>query len=157
MAVQQIAAARRTRKPSLRHRPGNGPQKASASYLALVSAYPIHPIRSEADLDDAIAVIDTLLSRRKPLDVQERDYLDSLSHEIERYEAVAYPMPRVSGAEMLGYLIEVRGTSLSRVGKETGIAVSTLSAIASAKRKLTIGHIRCLSDYFGVEPGVFLE
>ena len=54
-----------------------------ASYLALVSVYPIHPIRSESDLDEAIAVVDNLLGRREPLDSQEQDYLEILSHEIE--------------------------------------------------------------------------
>src|SRR6476620_2985663 len=75
------------------------PFRASPSYLALARAYPIHPIYSEEDLDQAIAVLDHLQARTDPLDFQEQGYLESLAHEIERYEAEAHPMPTVSGAD----------------------------------------------------------
>jgi HTH-type transcriptional regulator/antitoxin HigA len=130
---------------------------ATASYLKLVTAYPIHPLRSQADLDEAIAVLDDLLSRRKPLDAREQDYLESLSNEIELYEAVAYPMPAVSGAAMLRHLIDVRDATLSEVTHATGIALSTLSAILAGKRQLNRKHIQALARYFGVEPGVFFD
>jgi HTH-type transcriptional regulator/antitoxin HigA len=133
-----------------------GCPRANASYLALVRVYPIHPIRSEEDLDDAIAVVDWLLSRRRQLDPQEKDYLESLSHEIERYEAVAHPMPAVSGAAMLQHLLEAREATLSEVADRTGIALSTLSAVLNNKRNLNLTHIQALAPYFGVEPAVFL-
>jgi HTH-type transcriptional regulator/antitoxin HigA len=145
MAVKEIARGCRAR------------QYASASYLALAKAYPIHPIRSEEDLDTAIAVVDRLLSRRKPLAPPEQDYLESLSHEIERYEAVAHPMPAVSGAAMLRHLVEARGVTLSKLAEETGIAVSTLSAVLNHRRNLNLTHIEKLAPYFGVEPSVFLD
>ena len=53
--------------------PPRGRRSATAAYLALARAYPIHPIRSEEDLNTAIAVVDKLLSRRKPLTEQEQD------------------------------------------------------------------------------------
>jgi HTH-type transcriptional regulator/antitoxin HigA len=130
---------------------------ASESYLALAAAYPIHPIRSETDLDDAIAVVDSLLSRPEPLDDQEQDYLESLSNEVERYEAVAYPMPALSEAGLMRELMVARDATLSDVAAETGIAISTLSAILSGKRKFNLTHIRGLATYFGVDPGVFLN
>jgi|SRR5262245_53031483 len=130
--------------------------RTSLSYLALVKVYPIHPIRSDADLDEAIAVVDRLLARRKPLDSQEQDYLDSLGHEIERYEVEAYPMPDVSGAAMLAHLIDARGETLSEIAEGTGIVLSTLSSILSGKRQLNRAHIEKLAPYFGIEPGVFL-
>jgi HTH-type transcriptional regulator / antitoxin HigA len=130
--------------------------RVSPSYLALVAVYPIRPIRSSEELDQAITVIDRLLSRRKPLDPQENDYLESLGHEVERYEASAYPMPAVSDAGMLRHLLEARGDSLSAVAEGTGIALSTLSSVLSDKRHLNRGHIEKLAPYFGVEPAVFL-
>jgi HTH-type transcriptional regulator / antitoxin HigA len=145
--------AKATRVVRLRVPPG---RRVNSSYLALVVAYPIHPIRSEEDLDQAIAVIDRLLSRRKPLDSQEQDYLESLSHEVERYEAEAHPMPAVSDAAMLRHLIDAREARLSDVAQATGIVLSTLSAVLSGKRPLNRKHIEKLAPYFGVEPGVFL-
>lgn len=135
--------------------PGRHP-RVSKSYLALVRAYPIHPIRSEPDLDEAIAVLDSLQSRPAPLDSQEQDYLDCLAHEIERYEAEAHPMPAVSGAEMLRHLMDAHETNLSEVAHQTGIALSTLSAVLNQKRKLNLAHIKALAACFGVEPAVFV-
>ena len=109
------------------------------------------------DLDDAIAVVDSLLSRPQPLDGQEQDYLESLSHEIERYEAAAYPMPNLSAAELLRGLMDARGETLSDVAGGARIAISTLSSILNGKRKLNLTHVRGLARYFGIAPGVFLE
>jgi len=132
-------------------------QRASAAYLALASTYPIHPIRSEEYLDEAITVVDKLLCRRKPLTAQEQDYLESLSHEIERYEAVAHPMPAVSGAAMLRYLFATHEVTLSQVAEGTGIVLSTLTAVLANKRNLNLKHVQALAPFFGVEPGVFLN
>ena len=62
----------RSRKggPAKYARPPRRHRHATAAYLALVRAYPIHPIRSEDDLDAAITVVDKLLSRRKALTEQ---------------------------------------------------------------------------------------
>jgi HTH-type transcriptional regulator / antitoxin HigA len=163
--------ARKTRKNTQQTRKGRQPAKqmcvirlraprngrVSTSYLALVVAYPIHPIRSDEDLGEAIGVIDKLLARKKPLDPQEQDYLDSLSHEVERYEAEAHPMPAVSDAAMLRHLIEARDVKLSEVAEVTGIALSTLSSVLTGKRQINRNHIEKLAPYFGVEAGVFLN
>src|ERR1700726_4488105 len=53
--------------------------------LALIRRFPLRPIRSEAELDRATAVINTLLDRAK-LDAAEDDYLDVLSNLVEHYE-----------------------------------------------------------------------
>lgn len=132
-------------------------RRASDSYLALVSFYPIHPIRSDEDLAEAIAVLDSLLGRDEPLDSQERDYRDSLAHEIRRYEEESVPMPDVSGAEMLRYLMEGRDATLSQVSDATGIAISTLSSLLRGKRNFTVGHMKALAAHFGVPAEVFLD
>jgi HTH-type transcriptional regulator/antitoxin HigA len=130
--------------------------RITSSYLTLVAAFPIRRLLSDTDLDQAIAVIDKLMSRRKPLDSQEQEYFDSLSHEIARYEAEAHPMPAVSGPDMLRHLIDAREVRLSEVAEASGVALSTLSSILAGKRKLTVGHISKLAKYFGVAQAVFL-
>ncbi len=144
---------RRALKGLLDKRPGS---RASATYLELALTFPILPLRSEPELDEAIRVLDRLLSRPKPLDEQEQGYLESLSHEIDRYEAANVPMPEVSGTAMLHHLIEVHDLTLSKVAAATGIAVSTLSSVLSGKRKLNWNHVKKLVPFFGVAPGVFL-
>jgi HTH-type transcriptional regulator / antitoxin HigA len=157
MSVKAVLASSRAARSVHPRRAKRRHRLASSSYLKLVTAYPIHPLRSPEDLDEAVVVLDKLLSRRKPLDTHEQDYLESLSHEIERYEAVAYPMPRVSGAEMFRHLMEARESTLSEVAEATGIALSTLSAILTGKRQLNRKHIQALARHFGVEPGVFFD
>jgi HTH-type transcriptional regulator/antitoxin HigA len=107
-------------------------------------------------LDEAIAMLDRLLFRRKPLDEQEQDYLGSLAHEIERYEEEHVPIPDVTGADMLRHLIGERDLTLSDLAKGAAIAVSTLSAVLNGKRNLSLAHIEKLARYFGVELAVFL-
>lgn len=131
--------------------------RASASYLRLVIAFPIRPLRSDAELDEAIQVLDRLLSRKKPLDEQEQGYLDSLSHEIRHYEDANLPMPVVSGAALLRHLIDARDATLSDVALGSGIAVSTISSVLNGKRQLNRNHIEKLAHYFGVVPGAFLS
>lgn len=119
---------------------------------------PFHsPLRSDEELAEAIRVLDRLLSRKKPLDDQEQGYLESLSHEIRRFEDVNVPMPAVSGVVLLRHLIDARNATLSEVALGTGIAVSTISPILSGKRQLNRTHITNLASYFGVAPGLFLS
>ena len=124
-------------------------------YLELVRAFPLRPLRSDEDLDRAIAVIDSLIDR-DDLDEGEEDYLDVLGDIVERYETEHHPMPPVSDAAMLRHLIESRETTQSTVAAETGIAVSTISEILTGKRGLNRRHIAALARYFHVSPAVFI-
>jgi HTH-type transcriptional regulator/antitoxin HigA len=125
-------------------------------YLELVRKVPLRPIRSEAELDRAIAMIDELLDQGTR-DADEEDYLDVLSDLVERYEDEQDPMPPVSGAEMLRFLIESRESTQTRVASETGIAESTVSEILAGKRKLNRKHIEAFARLFQVSPAVFLS
>src|ERR1700730_5295641 len=121
MAVKRQTRGRGTGRPTKPSQPAGPQRRVSASYLALVRAYPLHPIRSDEDLDEAVAVLDKLMVRRKALDPQEQDYFDSLSHPMDRFETEATPMPAVSGAAMLRHLIEARDAKLSQVAAGTGV------------------------------------
>ncbi len=123
-------------------------------YLELVRQVPLRPIRSEAELDRAIAQIDALLDQDERSD-GENDYLDVLSDLVEKYEDEHDPAPPVSGAEMLRFLMEGRRTTQAKVATETGIAESTISEILAGKRELNRKHIEALSRHFQLSPAVF--
>src|SRR5271156_5677299 len=89
-------------------------------YLDLVRTVPLRPIGSEAELDRAIAMIDALLDQDKR-NGDEEDYLEVLSDLVEKYEDEHDPMPPVSGAEMLLFLIESKATSQTEVAANAGI------------------------------------
>ena len=124
------------------------------SYLALIRQFPLRPIRSDDELDQAIAMIDSLLDRES-LDPAEEDYLEVLSDLVERYETERYPISSVTDAEMLRHLIEAKEMTQAEVARNTGIAESTISEVLSGKRTLNRSHIGKLARYFGVEPSVF--
>ena len=128
---------------------------AGDGYLALVQRFPLRPIRTEAELDGAIAMVDTL-SDCKNLADDEHDYLLVLSSLIEKYEDDHHPIPKVSGLPMLGSLLEFKGVTQAQVAAQTGIAESTLSEILAGKRSMATKHIAILAKHFGVEPGLLL-
>ena len=133
-------------------RPG---RSAGDGYLTLIREFPLRPIRTEAELDDAIAMVDSL-SDRNTLAEGERDYLLVLSSLIERYEDDHHPVATVSGLPILRSLIEFKGVTQAQVAAHTGIAESTLSEILAGKRKLATKHIAVLARYFKVDPGLLL-
>lgn len=132
----------------------NRSENIEARYLDLVRQFPLRPIRSDLELDEAVKVIDSLLSRRS-LIPDEEDYLDVLGDLVKRYESNTHPMAPVSDSEMLSHLIEAKGVSQTEISETTGIAVSTICEILAGKRSLNRSHIGKLARYFKVSPEVF--
>jgi HTH-type transcriptional regulator/antitoxin HigA len=126
----------------------------SIPYLALIQRFPLRPIRSDEEPDQAIEVIDELTDR-EDLDQSEKDNLDVLSGLIERYEAAAYPIGPVSDADVLAHLIEARGITQAALAHEAEVAESTISEILAGKRFLYRLQIARLARYFNVGPTVF--
>lgn len=125
-------------------------------YLDLVRQFPLRPLRSDADLDAAVAVIDALIDQPR-LTPPEHDYLDVLSDLVEAYETETIPMRPVSDADLLRFLIEQKSVTQAAVATGAGIAESTISEVLACKRKLNRTQVSKLARYFHVEPGVFLS
>lgn len=130
--------------------------KTEDRYLALVRQFPLRPLRTDADLDAAVDVIDGLIDQDR-LTTAEQDYLDVLSDLVEAYEAEAVPIRPVGDAELLRFLIEQKGVTQAGVATGAGIAESTISAVLAGKRMLNRSQIASLASYFHVEPGAFLS
>lgn len=124
-------------------------------YLHLIRRFPLRPLRTAADLDAAVTVIDELVDRAL-LTPPEQDYLDVLSDLVETYESESIPMRPVGDAELLRFLIEHKGVSQAGVASSAGIAESTISEVLAGKRKLNRGQIAKLARYFCLDPGAFL-
>jgi HTH-type transcriptional regulator/antitoxin HigA len=80
--------------------------------------------------------------------------LDTLGTLIYAYEEQHHPMPQVSGAEMLRFLMEehrLTQSELPEVGSQ-----GVVSEILGGKRELNLRQIRVLAKRFGVSPAVFL-
>lgn len=128
--------------------------KVEDRYLDLIRRFPLRPLNSSADLDEAVAIVDDLLDCES-LSQPEQDYLDVLSDLVEQYEAEAVPMKPVADADMLRFLLEAKGVKQSQAASECGIAESTISEVLAGKRKLNRAQIGKLARYFHIEPGAF--
>jgi HTH-type transcriptional regulator/antitoxin HigA len=131
-------------------------KRHSGRYLELIRAFPLRPIRTDAELDEAVAMIDSLIDREE-LEPGEQDYLDVLADQVRKYESEQHPLPAVSEADMLRHLIEARDITQLKLATDTRIAESTISNILSGKRAMSRKHVATLAGYFKVSPAVFIS
>jgi HTH-type transcriptional regulator / antitoxin HigA len=125
-------------------------------YLELILAFPLRPIRTDAEHHDAVVMLDALIDRGE-LAPEEEDYMDVLGELVRAYEDEHHPLPAASDMDMLRHLIESRGVTQADVSAATGVAESTLSSILSGRRGLNRNHIASLARYFKVSPAVFIS
>src|SRR5438552_3593705 len=125
-----------------------------ADYLVHCRDFPLLSIHDDAHLDEAIAKIDGLIDREE-LSPGEQAYLAALSDLVELYEDEHVEMPRVSGAQVVRHLMEAQGLQQKDLVAIFG-AKSTVSAVLSGKRPLTLRHITKLSERFGLPADVFI-
>jgi HTH-type transcriptional regulator/antitoxin HigA len=117
---------------------------------------PILSIHAEDDYDRAVEQLNMLIDEigtdeGHPL----YDLLDTLGTVIHAYEEIHYPMPDVSGADCLRYLMEEHGlkqADLTEIGSQ-----GVVSEILNGKRKLNVRQIEALAQRFRVSPAVFLN
>ena len=128
---------------------------ASDRYIQLVRAFPLRPLRSEADLDRAIAMLDNL-SDRGELDGDERDYRCVLAGLVHDYESEHDPLPTMSPIEALRYLLDANGMTQAQLSEQTGIAVATISEILNEKRGISSKVREALAARFKVDPALFV-
>jgi antitoxin component HigA of HigAB toxin-antitoxin module len=121
-------------------------------YLALIRRFPLRRLRSEEELDRAVAVLNDLLDRS--LDPWEEEYLDLLGTLIEQFEEGAFA-DGPSHADLLEHLLDARGVSVEEVSRATGVPLSTLRRVLGGRHSVPPGHVGSLADYFHVEPAVF--
>ena len=124
------------------------------TYLALIHTFPLRPLRSEGELDEAMAIVDALVDK-DILTAAEADYLAVLSDLVEHYEAGAHAIPPASDAELLQHLLEAQETTPDRVAQATGMAEATLKAVLDGTQRLTREQISTLARYFQVSPSMF--
>jgi HTH-type transcriptional regulator / antitoxin HigA len=134
----------------------SGPRagKLPDTYFELVRRHPLKSIQTDADLDAAQGVIDSLL--RQDLDAGGHAYLDALSDLVILYERDRHPVPPLAPSELLAYLLDERGMSQAELGRQTGIAKATVSDLVSGKRSFTVEQMHLVAGVFGLPAPVFM-
>lgn len=129
--------------------------RSTETYIDLLKTFPPRPVRSEVELLETQKVIDSLLDRPQ-LTPDERDYLDVLGTLVYEYEEKHYPMPDISGVELLKVLmseLNLRQKDLVPIFKTESI----VSEVLHGQRKLTANHIQRLAEFFHISPAAFFS
>ncbi|NET57963.1 MAG: transcriptional regulator [Symploca sp. SIO2E6] len=117
---------------------------------------PMLTISNEEEYDQAIERLNYLIDaigtdEQHPL----YNLLDTLGTLIEAYEAEHYSIANCSGSDVLAYLMEEHGLSLSDL-PEIGTS-ETIEAILSKDQPLNLSQIQHLAQRFQVQPQVFFN
>jgi len=114
-------------------------------------------IRSEAQYERIMDLMDELADLGAMDESSELHELFMLAADVVRqYESLHYPDPKVSGVEMLRFLMGQHGLKQTDLIQELG-SQSIVSAILSGSRELNKGHIAALSKRFKVCPAVLFD
>lgn len=130
-------------------------QDANTDYRRIRQRIPLGPLRTEADYDRAVAVLDEILDEIGQQETHPlADLAETLGLFIEAYEDTHVPYSDPSASEILRTLMEehaLKQSDLSEIGSQ-----GVVSEILSGKRDLNVRQITQLAARFGVSPALFM-
>ncbi len=126
-----------------------------SEYAALLSSTLPAVIRSEADNERSIGLLEELDRKGNRMTAAERRMAELLTLLIEDFEDKHYALKASSPLEVLVELMNANGLKQKDLLDVFGTP-SIVSEILHGKRQLTTEHIRRLSHRFHVSPEVFI-
>lgn len=126
----------------------------NAEYAALLSSNLPAVIRTEAENERCIRLLEDLDRKDNRMTAAERRMAELLTLLIEDFEEKHYALKPATPVEVLSELMEANGLKQKDLLGIFGTP-SIVSEVLSGKRKLTTEHIRRLSQRFHVSPEVF--
>lgn len=134
-------------------------KQATDDYLDLIRRFPLRPIRSDREYDQAVELLDELVGRADDpgLCAGESDYADALGYFIDAYEKVHFPVGRkLSPVEALWSIMEQTDMNTADLGRLLGSGTGHASLIVNGKRELSKANIRKLAEHFHVSAALFI-
>lgn len=114
------------------------------------------PIHNEAQHQSLIELLNGLIDVIGDDETHELvDFLDLVGQLIADYERQHHPVADARPGEVLRFLMEQHGLTLSDLSTEIGDP-PVVSAILNGHREMDSQHARALADRFGVSPAVFV-
>jgi HTH-type transcriptional regulator/antitoxin HigA len=137
------------------------PKQMPKTFNDLNAMLPLRPIRDKIDLENAYEMVDRLAVINKPTKGQQ-DYLDTLVmltevFDKENNEAALAAADKVTGLEMLKYLMENTRMTQASLARILGISEGAASMILKGVRSITAEHARTLGKHFKLDPGGFIR
>ena len=125
-------------------------------YGRLLAKFTPKVIETEAENEEALAVVESLLERgESSLNPEELALLDLLGTLIERFERAAYKLPDGDPAGALEVLMEGRNLKPIHLAAVLGTR-ARVSEILSRKRPISKEQARRLGEFFSVSPAAFI-
>ena len=130
-------------------------QRAAERWIAFVAEVPVRPIRSDADYDQMVALMNQLLdvvgdNESHPL----ATVLALIGDQVEGYDSDHFAIPRSEPREVLRYLMDQQGLKQSDLGDV--LAQPNVSAILNGHRSISRDVAKALAQRFNVAVDVFL-
>lgn len=140
-------AKKKSRQPSLAGR-----------FEQLVELMPPQAIRSDAQYQKTLTMIDRLMSRKK-LTQGQALYLETLVQLVQAYEAEHHSIDTsdLRGIDSLRHLLKENNMNASDLARLLGVHASMGSKILKGERSLTVEHVRKLAARFKVRPELFID
>ena len=125
------------------------------TYEKLFRLHMPRPIHGKAAYNKICKVADVLAGHK--LNADQNDYFFLLCHLIEAYDKEnSPPAPKVSGLDMLKYLMEEHDLTGDDLAKILKVDRSLAYRILNGERNLTTAHIKNLAAHFHLSPGLFI-
>jgi HTH-type transcriptional regulator/antitoxin HigA len=125
------------------------------TWMAFDRVAHLRPIRSDAEYDRTVALMNNLLD---VVGDEEDDalsgLLDLVGELVEDYDAGHFVIKATDPGEVLRYLIESRGLKQGDLAEV--VPQSNLSAILAGKRKISATLAGKLGKFFNISPAVFV-
>ncbi|GHU19257.1 hypothetical protein FACS189475_06150 [Betaproteobacteria bacterium] len=126
-----------------------------SSWLAFESIADLRPIRSDADYDRMVSLMNAVLAAvGEDEDHPLSGFLELLSDLVSLYEREHIPIPPSDPVDALRFLLDARGLKQEDLGDI--VAQSNLSAILAGKRNISARLAGKLGQFFGVSPALFI-
>jgi HTH-type transcriptional regulator/antitoxin HigA len=116
----------------------------------------IRPIKTEADYEEALELIEELIDANPAVNTPESEQLEILSSLIERYEQNKYQIDAPSAIEAIKFVMEQRNLDPKDLIPFIG-SKSRVSEVLSGKRNLSIEMIRSLESGLGIPSKVLIK
>lgn len=114
------------------------------------------PLRDRVDQENVTRVTDAMAGHRLTMD--QEDYFDLQCRLLEDYEReqALVSAPGVTAVQTLQHLAREHGMSGADLSRLLGAHRTLGPMILRGERKLTLDHVRKLSEHFRVSPELFL-
>ncbi len=114
------------------------------------------PIRTHADLERAVALIDSLWDA-EPCTVA-YDLLEVMAQLVDAYETAHRSLPAADPIELIRFKLKEQGWSQRELTRRLGWrSAGRVSEILNRKRPLTLEMVRQLSHVFELPPGLLIH